>query len=694
MSPPPAVADTPELQTLRARLLASPADHALALQLANALLGLGRPAEAVQILTARTRDPGCRERLREYLAGERELALLNRLLAHRIEGGVVARMDEVLARHLAGNLAEAIRLAREVISAFPQHAPAYNHLGRALFNAGDDRSARQAFETAVRLQPDYAEAHHNLAHVLRAVPDPAGAEAAFRRALALAPAYRSARLNLGTVLFATGQVVEALACFDSLLEFNPDHVDALVNGGLCRQILRESARALAQFERAARLDTTNPLIQRHLGALRNELGDDAGALAAYRRALELDPKDMEIWAEIAQVHEQANRLPDAANAIRQGLAHSPDHPVLNLEAAKLDRREHRVKDALRRLQAIDPERLSPRHRQFLHFELGQCLDRDGQPAAAIAAFERANALGSTSLRARNTDFDLLDRQLDAIEHWLKRGAPAPALEPGEDTGADLCFLLGFPRSGTTLLDLMIDAHPQAASIEEHSTFEVVAQQIDQLPAGYPAALNTLDRAGRERLRALYRARVAAHLGERAAGARVIVDKMPIRSMHAAVIHRLFPKARFLLSLRHPCDVVLSNFMQQYAVNEVFIHFYTVEESARIYDRVMRLWQASRERLPDMAVCTVRYEALVEDAEGVLRPTCEFLGLPWQEGLQEHLRHLGRRGRVATNSYQQVSEPIYTRAVGRWQQYRTELGSVLKVLKPHVERYGYSLVDAT
>jgi hypothetical protein len=164
--------------------------------------------------------------------------------------------------------------------------------------------------------------------------------------------------------------------------------------------------------------------------------------------------------------------------------------------------------------------------------------------------------------------------------------------------------------------------------------------------------------------------------------------MPIRTIHAPFVHRLFPEATFLFAERHPCDVILSNFMQQYAINEAMIHFTRMASAVEIYDRVMRLWQTARVAMPEMRVHNVRYETLLEHTESVLRGTCDFLGLPWQEGLQDHRSNLGSRTQIQTNSYHQVAEPVYQRSKFRWLNYRNHFEPYMNVLQPHIDRMGY------
>jgi len=196
-------------------------------------------------------------------------------------------------------------------------------------------------------------------------------------------------------------------------------------------------------------------------------------------------------------------------------------------------------------------------------------------------------------------------------------------------------------------------------------------------------LPTLDEAETERLRALY----FEALGS--VDERTVVDKQPLNLLAAPLIHRLFPDAKIVFAQRHPCDVVLSCFMQSFAINDAMASFLDLGDAARLYDLVLTFWERCRDVLP-LDVHIVRYEALVEDAEGEMRPLLDFLGLPWDEKVLDNEGAAAGRGHVYTASYSQVQEPIYRRAAGRWERYRAQLAPVLPILAPWAEKMGYDI----
>jgi hypothetical protein len=260
----------------------------------------------------------------------------------------------------------------------------------------------------------------------------------------------------------------------------------------------------------------------------------------------------------------------------------------------------------------------------------------------------------------------------------------PASPPGSRPSP--VFLVGFPRSGTTLMDTMLDAHPAIEVLEEESMLAQVIQETEKLAGEYPGCLLKLSTTDIARLRDVYwREADARNSGE----GRLLLDKNPFQSSHAGLIRLLFPDARFIFALRHPCDVVLSCFMQAFGNNAAYENFRDLASTASVYGMVMDLWAIHQRQLgPD--VYTLRYESLVEDKRGEMKRLLGFLGLDWVEAMEDHTRQAKKRGRIYTPSYHQVIKPVYRDALGRWQRYRKHFGSALETLAPYVEGFGYSL----
>ena len=266
-----------------------------------------------------------------------------------------------------------------------------------------------------------------------------------------------------------------------------------------------------------------------------------------------------------------------------------------------------------------------------------------------------------------------------VKGWTS--LPAAGAEPGH--AAPPVFLVGFPRSGTTLLDQILDAHPSVEVFEEHPFLRAVRNAAP----GYPKSLATMTAGEQARLRTIY----WSELREEGADleGKTVINKMPLDIVHAGLIQRIFPEARIVFALRHPADCVLSCFMQDFVPNGAMLNFLTLDGSARFYDHVMTLWRSYRQLLP-LNVQEVRYENLVADLRAEVEPVLDFLDLDWDDAVSDPAAHALTRGTIRTPSYSQVTQPIYSSSAERWRRYEKEMRPVLSVLKPHIEHFGYSL----
>lgn len=667
-------------------------DPALARARAEALLRAGDDNGALQLLRTHLADPGCALRLREWASAERRPDLLLPALA-TLEAGndaVEANVSRAIRLQLQGDAQAALTCLQPLLVAQPDLATVQHHAGRALHNLGRRAQALAALQRAVQLQPDYAEAWYSLGHALRAGGRLDEAVVAYRACLQRTPALRAALLNLGITLNAADRAEEALEPLQRLLQLDPSAVDAWINRGLALHVLGRIVEARESHARALALAPEHPLAHFYLGCLYNEQLQSDAAREHLLAALRGNPDDPDVLTELAGLAEQNNEMDAAADYVRRGLALAPGHPGLTLEATRLARRAGRIDEARARLIATAAAQLPQRLAQQYWFERALVHDRAGEAEAAMQALQQGHALAELSPRRRAIDREAFPRRVQQLHDWLARGA-AGALPQPQDPAWPFpfrpAFLVGFPRSGTTLLDTMLDIHPQVVSIEEQPTLETVSDLLLDARGGYPGGLAQLAPEDLARGHRLYREAVQRWVPEGFDG--VLLDKLPFRLLRVPLILRLWPQAPILFAQRHPCDVVLSNVMQQFRPNEAFVHFDTIEHAARMYDQVMSAWRQALEILP-LRVQPVRYEALVQSPETVLAQACAALGIELQAQMLDSARRVQGRGRIQTNSYQQVAEPIYRRAAGRWQQYRRWLEPVLPTLAPHVEWMGYSL----
>jgi len=473
---------------------------------------------------------------------------------------------------------------------------------------------------------------------------------AYEKVLALDPSSASAHNNFGTLMQRRGHHDRAVEAFEKALDLNGNFVDAWIN----------------------------------LGRVLGESNEPERAEAAFKRALDLAPDRAETLGELAQLYEFTNRVEDALETAHRGIAVDPDDAVCNLVAAMCDRRSGRIDEGIRRLESLVAT-LDPAKSYRMRFELGALYDRVGDTGKAFEHYEEANRLyrsagGGYAENKQRYLQKIATLRATFTPDWVRSWTPPPS-----EKRPSPVFLVGFPRSGTTLLEQIIDAHPRLAAIDERRTLEVVAEDVAAMDAGYPGALADLSADTLDDLRAAYFAAADQYAEQPPDG--LVVDKLPLNISDAGLIHRLFPDAQFIVAVRHPCDACLSAFMQYFTINDAMANTFTIDDTAALYAEVMSLWRQYVDVLP-LAWHRIRYEDLVDDVEGQVRGLFEFLGVGWDDAVLAYTAHAQNRGRIFTPSYQQVSQPIYTRSRYRWRAYERELEPVMAVLRPWIEYYGY------
>jgi hypothetical protein len=257
---------------------------------------------------------------------------------------------------------------------------------------------------------------------------------------------------------------------------------------------------------------------------------------------------------------------------------------------------------------------------------------------------------------------------------------------GHATGEPV-FLMGFPRSGTTLLDQILASHPRIDTLEEKPVLHAAIERLKVHGLRYPEDLHGMNADILNDVRRTYVQNASNYL-EHAPDIKII-DKLPLHIVNAGFIHKVFPKSKFILAVRHPVDVCLSCFFQNFKLNDAMIHFTDIQDTARLYGMVMDLWHNYTNSL-SLDYHVIRYEDLVTNFDEETKRLIQYIGISWDPSVREYFKHAESRRKIATPSYHQVIEPIYKRSMYRWKNYRKQLEPIFDLLIPYVNRFGYTL----
>jgi len=619
---------------LRRMLAAQPGSVMLLLQLADLDMRAGDLSEAVEVL--------------ERAVGIEPSARVLELLGMALNRG---------GRHRA-----ALPHLHRALELEPLRASAWNSAGEALGNLGHLAEAVDAFGKAAGCRPDFVQAHYNLGLALRASGHTDRAIDSLRRAVELDPGSAEALHALGQLLHAGGRYQDAVSAFRSLVELRPEDPVALTSLGAAAQMLGDLAAARDCYRRAVDLEPRYADAHNNLGTVYQGLRDMDRAEASFRRAIHLEPDHDDALAGLAANLDRRGRYQEGWDLIRDRLDVRAGNPELVITAAQLLRHLGRSAEAPAILEAaLARADLAAQVQQRLAFQLGDVLDDLGRYDEAFEHYRRGNDLKPVRFD-RDEYRDDVRRLLDVFS--AERRSSLPRLD---DPSQRPVFVVGMPRSGTSLAEQILACHPDVAAAGEltdlsRNAIELGAHRGLRFPDSVTAAdVETLRHAADDYL---------SRLDSIDPSARRVIDKTPANHLFIGFIELLFPNARIIHCVRHPLDTELSCYFQNFAGQGIPFS-YRLGDIALYFNeylRVMAHWRRTT-RLP---LYELIYEELVGDQERVSREMVGFLGLDWDPAC---LRFHQLDRAVTTASHAQVRRPLYHGSVGRHRQYMRHTGAL-------------------
>jgi tetratricopeptide (TPR) repeat protein len=601
-----------------------------------------------------------------------------------------ALTDAADVQRALGRPGDASTLYQTALQLDPRRVPAILGLGNALLELGEPRQAVRWYDEALTVVPDDPQIQCHLANALRLAGEPVQSLHLTRRLLLRAPQLPMAHNNLGLLLMAQGDVTAAIESFRECLRLDPEQVSALLNLGGALKESGQLAEPLALYSRAVELEPRNAAAQEDLGYMLLESRRIAQAEAAFRRALtlreasarghlglaatlrvqgrtaeaeascaralELQPENPEALALLGELHADRGRFPEARAQFERAIAVKPDFAAGYASIASLQRMRPEDEAWLAGATRLLARPLPAAQQAQLHFALGKYCDDVARYDEAFAHYRQANELtlrGSSGYDGARLEA-LIGRVMQLCTPALMRSPAATAA-----ASAQPLFIIGMPRSGTSLAEQILASHPDVFGAGEVRFWDRAFLVLErEAAAGAERLAQALPRVAHDYL---------AELPPGAAAALRVTDKMPANFLYAGVIHAALPQARFIHMQRHPLDTCLSIYFQhffnvsQYANDLAGLrHYYTQ------YRRLMGHW---REVLPAGTLLEVPYEGLVADAELWTRRMLEFAGLPFDARCLEFYRS---ERVVITASRWQVRQKLHGGSSGRWRNYEKHL----------------------
>lgn len=592
----------------------------------------------------------------------------------------------------AGDAVRAEAIARTILAGEPDSEGALLVQAFALDAQRRVSEAMACFERLTVLFPRTSAHWSNLGSMYRSQGKTQAAADAFERALGLEPNDPSILYNAGLLKLDQGETHAAFACLQKALALEP--LDPALRASTANAAFlsgngAEAEHLLGDWQRWTMQDA---LALAEVGWLFARLGQADDAEQALAASVKLAPLHPKILLRRAGFLEKSNRVEEAAVLLAQISSAVAEREGLTEDIAILRAdivaRGDDINAACLAYEAIVADSTAAKRHPELLSALARLRDKARDIPAAMEWMQQAHALQIEELRNHSPHWlgpgadplGINRFRFDAstVDAWASIQAPAVIDSP--------IFVVGFPRSGTTMLETMLDAHPMLAGMDERTFLQDVVEGVRDFGLRYPDDIGRLDDVQAARLRDSYwklvRTRAKIDASHR------LVDKNPLNIVRLPMIRRLFPRAKIILALRHPCDVVLSNYMQTFRTPAYVALTATLASTAKGYADTFDFW-ISQSEIMQSDVLELRYEDIVDDIEGQSRRIAGFLEIPWDERMVDFHVRAKERGYIATPSYHQVVEPVNRKGIARWERYREYLDPVIPILRPFIERWHYT-----
>ena len=492
--------------------------------------------------------------------------------------------------------------------------------------------------------------------------------------------------KLGIVNQILGNFHEAKNYYEKTTLIKPDFSPAFCNLGIVYDKLNNKNSAIKNYLIAIKLDEKNFKALYNLANCYLDSGDQDNAQKYYYRSIEIEPRNIHAYTSLFQIFDTSNNFDKLSDILLKAQkVFNTNHSYLNFMDGIFEYRKKNYLKAISILEKVQIDKADISKNTIILNTLAKCHDHLGKYEEAFKAFERSNKITFDAYKNKYNKDTLNNSIQKRIDYFSDPNFKSWDKKKIKDNHVDPVFLVGFPRSGTTLLDVILRTHNSVEVLEEKPLINKIVDELKLHMDGDFSNLNKVDENFLKKLRLSYINDFNNYLPIEKG--KTYVDKFPLNIIYIAEINLIFPNSKYILALRNPYDCVLSCFMQPFTPNDAMSNFYNLQDATRFYDQIMKLWMNYEKKL-NLQIYSIKYEDTVNKFDISISNLLQFLNLKWNDQLREFYKTAKKRGIINTPSYNQINQPIYKNSIGRWKNYQEYFRTISPILKKWSNKFNY------
>lgn len=511
------------------------------------------------------------------------------------------------------------------------------------------------------------------------------AEKLYAECLSIDPNLPEVHNLLGNIKLNSGNIITSINYFKKAIELKPNFSGAFCNLGLAYKKLKNNELALENYYKAINLNPKNFKALFNLATYFKEKNDIENAEKFYLKTIDVMPNLLEAHNNLFELYDGSNQINKIKIFLNNMKANLGEVPIYNYYLGIYEFRKKNFQSSIEILESFDLDEKDFNKNIIKAGILAKSYDSIKDYKKAFRYFTQSNNIFKSVYEKRidpNNYINFINKRINFFTNQRKFQA---IKFNNSHTNNDPVFLVGFPRSGTTLLDTILRTHDLIDVLEELPLIDNFINILEKKNKYDLSELNNTNKMTFESMRNIYFDERNKHVSYNKD--KIVIDKLPLNIIHAAEISYFFPSAKFILALRNPYDVVLSCFMQQFGPNRATINFTSIEETAKLYDLVMNLWFIYIDKF-NLEIHQIKYENVVKNFELTIKNLLNFLDLEWSEKLLNFNKTALKRGIINTPSSSQVNQPLYNKSIDRWKNYENQFNKVKIILDKWVLKFNY------